>query len=211
MLKTITKRVARVPAERPGDLENLPSMPARQVRSRLLKYLRPYRRRMALTILIYMTCVTISQLYPFIDRILIDQHIAVNRIDQTFFLLVAGAAVLHAINYFGFGLRSISIVRISQDLLFDLRSQLFYHVEHLSFNFHESWPVGKTMSRFLSDISTLNDFLTNQMAALFNDATSAVIVIILMFIIDPGLAFIALVTLPVLFGLAAYLRPRIHK
>src|SRR5689334_18047043 len=140
MLKTITKRVPR--AETPGNVENLPVMPTGQVLRRLFGYLRPYRRRMILTIMVYMTCVTISQLYPFIDRILIDQHIAVNRMDQAFFMLVVGAAVLHAINYFGLGIRSMSIAKISQDLLFDLRSQLFYHVQHLSFNFHEAWPVG---------------------------------------------------------------------
>lgn len=209
MLKVIAKR-ARRSADSKID-SDLPQMPTGQVLKRLFTYLRPYRRRMALTILVYMMCVTIAQLYPFIDRILLDDYIAKNNIDQTFYMIVAAAVVLHIINYGGFMLRSLSIVGISQDLLFDLRSQLFYHVEHLSFNFHEVWPVGKTMSRFLSDISTLNNFLTNQLAALFHDATSAVIVIILMFVIDPGLALVALATLPVLLIAALYVRPRIHQ
>jgi ATP-binding cassette subfamily B protein len=195
-----------------SDIDSdLPQMPAMQVLKRLFKYLRPYRRRMFLTIMVYMVCVTIGQLYPFIDRILIDNYISQGFIDQTFYMIIAAAVVLHIFNYAGFMVRSLSIVRVSQDLLFDLRSQLFYHVEHLSFNFHEAWPVGKTMSRFLSDVSTLNDFLTNQLAALFNDATSAVIVVILMFVIDPGLALIALATLPVLLIAALYVRPRIHQ
>jgi ATP-binding cassette subfamily B protein len=208
MLKAITKRTPDRTANIDSDL---PQMPQRQVLGRLFRYLRPYRRRMALTLSIYVVCVTISQLYPFIDRILIDNYIAVGIINSSFYMIVVAAAVLHIINYSGVMVRSLSIVRISQSLLFDLRSQLFYHIEHLSFNFHENWPVGKTMSRFLSDISTLNDFLTNQLAALVNDATSAVIVVILMFVIDPGLAAVALATLPVLAGVALYLRPRIHK
>ncbi len=209
MLKVIAKR-ARRPVDSKID-SDLPQMPTGHVLKRLFTYLRPYRRRMVLTILVYMMCVTIAQLYPFIDRILLDDYIAKSNIDQTFYMIVAAAVVLHIINYGGFMVRSLSIVGISQDLLFDLRSQLFYHVEHLSFNFHEVWPVGKTMSRFLSDISTLNNFLTNQLAALFHDATSAVIVIILMFVIDPGLALVALATLPVLLVAALYVRPRIHQ
>jgi ATP-binding cassette subfamily B protein len=212
MLKVLNRRARATGVPAPNtNTENLPQIPMREILPRLFAYLRPYRRRMAFTILIYMMCVTIAQLYPFIDRTLIDQYIAVRYIDQSFYVLIGGAVVLHIINYSGFMLRSLSIVRISQSLLFDLRSQLFHHVQHLSFNFHEAWPVGKTMSRFLSDISTINDFLTNQVAMLFHDATSAVIVIVLMFIIEPGLAFVALVTLPVLVGVAAYLRPRIHK
>ena len=206
MLKAIVKRPANVNID-----SDLPQMPAGQVLKRLFKYLRPYRRRMMTTIVVYMVCVTIAQLYPFIDRILLDNYIAQSYIDQSFYVIVAVAVVLHIINYGGFMIRSLSIVGISQDLLFDLRSQLFRHVEHLSFNFHEAWPVGKTMSRFLSDVSTLNDFLTNQLAALFHDATSALIVVVLMFVIDPGLALVALVTLPVLLGAALYLRSRIHQ
>jgi ATP-binding cassette subfamily B protein len=209
MLKVIAKR-ARRPVDSKID-SDLPQMPTGEVLKRLFTYLHPYRRRMVSTILVYMMCVTIAQLYPFIDRILLDDYIAKSNIDRTFYMIVAVAVVLHIINYAGFMVRSLSIVGISQDLLFDLRSQLFYHVEHLSFNFHEVWPVGKTMSRFLSDISTLNDFLTNQLAALFHDATSAVIVVILMFVIDPGLALVALATLPVLLIAAMYVRPRIHQ
>jgi ATP-binding cassette subfamily B protein len=209
MLKVIPKRRQRqVDSKIDSDL---PQMPTGQVLKRLFKYLRPYRRRMVATIFVYMICVTVFQLYPFIDRILLDDYISQGTINQTFYMIVGVAVILHIINYAGFMVRSLSIVGISQDLLFDLRSQLFYHVEHLSFNFHEVWPVGKTMSRFLSDISTLNNFLTNQLAALFHDATSAVIVVILMFVIDPGLALVALATLPVLLIAALYVRPRIHQ
>lgn len=205
MLKTITKRAA---IERKPD--DPPPLPANYVLGRLFGYLRPYRVRMAWTVLIYVVCVVIAQLYPYIDRILLDDYITVRRMDQSFFIIVGIAIALHAVNMTGFMARSLSIVRISQDLLFDLRRQLFHHVQHLSFNFHESWPVGKTMSRFLSDVSTLNDFLTNQVANVFHDATSAVVVIALMFLIDPGLAAVALVTLPILAVAALYLRPLIH-
>ncbi len=212
MLRTIRKPGVTTPQQnKPNEKKvELSTTPARQVLARLFTYLSPYRRRMLLTIVTYMMCVTIAQFYPFIDRILIDQYIALKVIDQGFYLVIVVAVVLHVINMIGFGVRSVSITHISQDLLFDLRSQLFRHVEHLSFNFHELWPVGKTMSRFLSDVSTLNDFLTNQIATVFHDATSAVIIVILMFIIDPGMALVALVTLPILVIAAAVLRPRIH-
>ena len=208
MQKAISGRVPERPASIDSDL---PQMPTREVVSRLFGYLRPYRGRMLLTLAIYVVCVTVSQLYPFIDRSLIDNYISVGVINQSFYVLVGIAVVLHIFVYSGVMARSLSIVRISQNLLFDLRSQLFYHVEHLSFNFHEVWPVGKTMSRFLSDVSTLNDFLTNQLASLSNDATSAVIVVLMMFLINPGMAAVALATLPVLLGVALFLRPRIHK
>ncbi len=187
-----------------------PPLPPRQTLGRLFRYLRPYRGRMIVTISIYMACVTIANLYPFIDRILIDQYIAVGVINREFFMIALLGAVLHAFNYLGFAVRTLSIVRISQDVLFDIRRELFHHIERLSFNFYESWPVGKIMARFQSDVTTLNDFLTNQIASISHDFMSAVVAITLMFVIDAELALVALCTLPVLFFAAAYLRPRMH-
>lgn len=197
-------------ASRPVDPDAPPPQPALKTLRRLFRYLGPYKWRMAGTVGLYMVCVAIAQIYPFIDRMLIDQHIAAGRIDSEFYLLVAIAVILHLINYAGFAARTLSIVRISQRVLFDLRRELFRHVERLSFNFFESWPVGKIMARFQSDVTTLNEFLTNQLASIFHDAMSAVVVIAFMLAIDAGLAVVALLTLPALVGAALYLRPRMH-
>lgn len=205
MLRGMTQR-----ASRPVDPDAPPPQPALKTLRRLFRYLGPYKWRMAGTVGLYMVCVAIAQIYPFIDRMLIDQHIAAGRIDSEFYLLVAIAVILHLINYAGFAARTLSIVRISQRVLFDLRRELFRHVERLSFNFFESWPVGKIMARFQSDVTTLNEFLTNQLASIFHDAMSAVVVIAFMLAIDAGLAVVALLTLPALVGAALYLRPRMH-
>ncbi len=205
MLRGMTQR-----ARRATDADAPPPQPALKTLRRLFRYLGPYKWRMTGTISLYMLCVAIAQMYPFIDRVLIDQHIAVKRIDGEFYLLALVAVILHAVNYAGFGARTLSIVRISQRVLFDIRRQLFHHIQRLSFNFFESWPVGKIMARFQSDVTTLNDFLTNQVASIFHDAMSAVVVIAFMLAIDAGLAVVALLTLPALVGAALYLRPRMH-
>ncbi len=184
--------------------------PMRQTLARLFTYLRPYRRRMIVTLSIYVICVTISQLYPFIDRKLIDEHIAINNPDGFYPLLVLATAA-HAFNWFGVLIRSLLIQRISLGILVDLRRQLFHHVVELSFTFHEREPVGKTMTRFIGDANTINDFLTNQMASVVNDVMSGIVVIALMFAINPVLTVISLFMLPVLTLLGLYMRPRLYN
>jgi ATP-binding cassette, subfamily B, multidrug efflux pump len=186
------------------------SVPMRQTLARLFTYLRPYRRRMLFTLLIYAVCVTITQLYPYIDRILIDEHIAVNN-REGFLPLLALAAIVHLLNWSGVLVRSMSIQRISLHILGDLRRQLFHHVAGLSFRFHEKEPVGKTMTRFIGDANTLNDFLTNQIANVVNDLMSGVIVVALMFAINPVLTLIALFMLPILTMIGFYMRPRLYQ
>ena len=138
MLRSIVKPINIPDAEE--------RMPMGQGLKRLLQYLRPYRRRMAFTLTIYVICVTLSQLYPYVDRILIDDHIAVKK-TEGFLPLLALAAVMHGLVWLGVLARSMLIQRISLSILADLRRQLFDHVVHLSFNFHEREPVGKTMTQ----------------------------------------------------------------
>jgi ATP-binding cassette subfamily B protein len=196
---------------KPVDLTDVESAPPmRQTLARLFTYLRPYRRRMFWTLSIYVVCVTITQLYPFIDRILIDDHIAVGNRDG-FLPLLALAGVLHALAWVGVLIRSLLIQRISLGILVDLRRQLFHHVVELSFTFHEREPVGKTMTRFIGDANTLNDFLTNQMANVVNDVMSGIIVLALMFAINPVLTLIALFMLPILSLIGLYMRPRLYN
>ena len=184
--------------------------PMRQTLARLFRYLRPYRRRMLFTLSIYAVCVTITQLYPFIDRILIDDHIAVNNPDGFLPLLIL-AVLAHALNWSGVLARSLLIQRTSLSILVDLRRQLFQYVVALPFKFHEREPVGKTMTRFIGDANTLNDFLTNQLANVVNDIMSGLIVLALMFAINPTLTLIALFMLPILTVIGLFMRPRLYN
>lgn len=194
------------PIQKPED-ETLP--PMGKTLTRLLAYLRPYRGQMAIALSIYVFCVIVTQLYPYIDRILIDDYIAVgNR--EGFLPLLGLAALAHALSWGGVLIRSLLMQRISLNILGDLRRQLFHHVTGLSFKFHENEPVGKTMTRFIGDANTLNDFLTNQIANVVNDLLSGIIVIALMFAINPALTLIALFMLPILTVIGLYMRPRLY-
>ncbi len=190
--------------------EDAPPPPQSGTLVRLFSYLRPYRGRMIFTLMLYVICVTITQLYPFIDRKLIDEHIAVNNPDG-FLPLLAIAAIAHALNWGGVLVRSLLIQRVSWNILVDLRRQLIEHVVGLSFKFHEKEPVGKTMTRFIGDANKVNDFLTNQLANVVNDVMSGIIVIALMFAINPMLTLIALFMLPILAVIGIYMRPRLYE
>ena len=163
MLRSIVKPIqprADIGAEAGANAEP-PSAPARETLGRLFTYLRPYRTRFIITICIYLTCITVAQFYPFIrpypDR---PAHCREKDgwVSARFWLI---AVVAHLLNQFGVMIRSLIMSRISLSILTDLRRELMAHVSHLSFKFHETEPVGKTMTRFIGDANTLNDFLTS--------------------------------------------------
>jgi ATP-binding cassette subfamily B protein len=213
MLRALLKPIR--PRRDIADIENegvadLPPPPALKTLKRLFTYLWPYRRRFIAAILIYIVGISLAQAYPFIDRILIDDYIAKKNYDG-FLPMLLLALLLHAINYGGVMLRALLLTRVSLNILLDMRRQLMQHVAHLSFNFHETEPVGKTLTRFVGDANTLNDFLTNQMASLAHDIMSGIVVIALMLAINPLLTVIALFMLPVLVLIGFFMRPRLYN
>ncbi|MCX6018115.1 MAG: ABC transporter ATP-binding protein [Chloroflexi bacterium] len=209
MLRRLIKPIYRR-SDAYEDGSATPPPPSKNTMRRLFTYLKPYRRRFAFSLSIYIFCIVISQFYPYIDRILIDDHIA-KRNPNGFLPLLIAAAIAHAAVWIGVLVRSITMSRISLNILVDLRRELFHHVARLSFNFHEKEPVGKTMTRFIGDASTLNDFLTNQMANVVHDVMAGIMVIILMLAINPTLTLIALFMLPILTLIGIYMRPRLHE
>lgn len=126
-----------------------------------------------------------------------------------FLPILALAAVMHAFVWLGVLARSTSIQRISLSILADLRRQLFDHVVRLSFNFHER-AGGQDDDAVIGDANTLNDFLTNQIASVVNDVMSGIIVLALMFAINPTLTVISLFMLPILTIIGVYMRPRLY-
>ena len=211
MLRRLVKPIHRRPdAFEDPEAPAAPLPPTGGTLRRLFTYLRPYRGRFFFALSIYIFCIVISQFYPYIDRILIDEHIAKKNTDGFLPLLLAAAGA-HAAVWVGVLVRSMFMARISLNILVDLRRELFHHVARLSFNFHEREPVGKTMTRFIGDASTLNDFLTNQMANVAHDVMAGVMVIILMLAINPMLTLIALFMLPILTLIGIYMRPRLHE
>jgi ATP-binding cassette, subfamily B, multidrug efflux pump len=203
MLRRLVKPIAR-PSDAP------PPTPQRDTLRRMFEYLKPHRKRFFGALAIYIACIVVSQFYPYLDRILIDEHIAKKSPDG-FLPLLGLAAIAHAAVWAGVLARSMLMSRISLDILVYMRRQLFDHVARLSFNFHEKEPVGKTMTRFIGDANTLNDFLTNQMANVVHDVMAGVMVITLMFLINPALTAIALFMLPILTVIGIYMRPRLHS
>lgn len=183
--------------------------PGGQVLRRLFGYLSPYRGRWLIALAIFIGCVFLFNLYPYVDRILIDEYIAKGRRDGFEAMLLIALGV-HVLNHVGFGLRNILIGRTNQAILYDLRVELFTHLQRLSFSFFERVPVGSIMTRFISDLTTLNDFLAWQMALLIHDVALGMFCVLMMFLIDWHLALAALATLPVLVVLAVVLRPRIR-
>lgn len=167
---------------------------ARLIR-RLWSFVRPYRGRvyLALLLLIGESLATIAP--PYIAQRVIDGPLAARQPGGVW--LYFWLYVLASVASFGFRYaQSLIMQTVGQNVMVDLRMRLFAHVQRMSLSFFDRNPVGSLMTRLTNDVEALNEFLTQAMVSLFTDLAVLAAIIITMFVLDWRLALIGVAVLP---------------
>ncbi|MCL6591565.1 MAG: ABC transporter ATP-binding protein/permease [Firmicutes bacterium] len=177
---------------------------------RVLAYLAPYRRQVAVTALLALLAIGAALALPYILKIGIDQYIAkkdpggVIRVA----LLYLGVAV---VQYWGARWQGLLMVRIGQRAIFDLRRDLFQQTQSLSLNFFDRQKSGRIMLRITNDISALEELLSSGVSTAFADSVTLVGLLGVMLWLDWRMTLIICVTLPLIIWVAVFLRNRMLK
>ena len=178
----------------------------RAVVREMLTYLRPYRRRMLLAILLMLAVTALTLLAPYLIKIAIDDYIATRNTDG-----LAEVAIWAALTFLGlFGASAIQqyiLGWVGQRVLADLREDLFRHLQRLPLSYHDNHIVGVTVSRVINDVAVINDLLTQGLISLIGDLLLLVGTIVVMLTMSPRLAVLTFSVLP-LMVVATYLFSR---
>lgn len=164
---------------------------------RLAKYLKPYRKRVAIvlsTILLGNVAVILG---PYLTKLAIDQAIPHHNFAQLS-ILSAVFIVTLLIAFACLRYRIYAITEIGQDLLLDMRTDIFTHLQVLPFSYFDSRPHGKILIRVVNYINTLSDLLSNGLINLISDMISLVVTLIFMFAINWKLTLYSMILIPVL-------------
>ena len=162
---------------------------------RLLRYVRPYRAAVVSAIALLLLTSLASLVGPYLVRIAIDEHIAPRRPEGLGLVVLVYLAALVA----QFGLRyaqSYVMQRVGQQAMYDLRMELFAHLQRLSISFFTRQPVGRLVTRITNDIDALNEVITQGVVAVFGDLVTLVGIVAILVWLDWRLAMATLVVLP---------------
>jgi ABC-type multidrug transport system fused ATPase/permease subunit len=182
-------------------------MPVR--RSRRLRVLgellRPYRGRAALALLAILVATAASLAPPYLAGRAVDDVVQTQDTDVLHRVIIAIVIAL-AIGWIASWARTYLIGSIAQRALRDLRVKLFSHVESLSISFFDSHRSGSVISRMTNDVEAVNQLVTGGIDALIADAFVIVGTLVVLFLLDPELALVALVAMPLVAVGAWYYR-----
>jgi len=164
---------------------------------RLLAYLHPYRRRMALAFAFMLVESGLTLLIPYLLKVAIDQYIAQG--DAAGLSRVAGlsAAAFTGAFLAASGQRYL-LSWVGQRLLATLRGDLFRHLQDLSLGYHDTHIVGVTLSRVINDVAVINELLSQGLVTLLGDALVLGGIVVVMVSMSPRLALLAFGVLPLM-------------
>ena len=163
----------------------------------VFKYVRKYWWELLLTIIVIAIGVLSSTVVPYIMKIVFDDAI-VNENYQLLYTCGAALALMVLINILVSRFRMKHLIKVGQSIIFDIRTDLFAHIQKLPFVFFDTRPHGKILIRVTNYINSLAEFFSNTIANAVLDVLSLVAVVSFMFAINVKLTLVALCGIPVL-------------
>lgn len=172
------------------------------------KYIVPYKNKLILAILVMILIIVLDLIGPMITKnILVELEIkkdpitnamiAIN-INNVFILSTVYIITIVAHSIFIY-INAMLLQRIGQSVIYDLRMQVFEHIDSLSVNQLNEIPVGSLVTRLTSDTNALCDLFTNTIVNMLKNFLFLIGVVIFMFVINWTLALVISIYIPIIF------------
>jgi ATP-binding cassette, subfamily B, multidrug efflux pump len=176
---------------------------------RLVTYLRPYKWQVGIALGSILLKVGADVLGPYLTHVVIDRYLAPVpglRTPLDFMLSSKPLVGIAQIAALGVGLLTFSFLLeylqtyfmqwAGQMVMFDLRSQIFRHLQHMHIGFYDKNPVGRLVTRVTSDVDALNEMFTSGVVSIFEDVFVLAGIVWLMLRMNRNLALITFAVLP---------------
>jgi ABC-type multidrug transport system fused ATPase/permease subunit len=171
----------------------------------LLALLRPYRRRVVLTLGALLVGTAASLAPPLLARTAIDSGIAKH--DTTVLALTVVAFLVSALLVWGMTYAQTYLVGwVGQRALADLRIRIFTHLQSLPVGFYESRPAGVLISRMTNDVEALDSLVTDSVVTLFQAGLTLMGTVVILLYLDVQLALLTFCIFPLLAGGSLWFR-----
>ncbi len=173
--------------ETPFDIHHL---------KRALVYCKKYKWKIFGSLFLSAIAAVIGLFAPMISQYAIDNSIPNGDIPQL--LLLGGLFLLSIVTSVVLSvIRSRTMTKVGQDIVFDIRTDLFEHLQRLSFEYYDSRPHGKILTRVINYINSIADLMTNGLINFVLEIFNLIFIIIFMFIMCWQLALVILAGLPI--------------
>ena len=177
---------------------------------RLLGYLRPYKLQVAIALAAIIASSVLQLAQPWLMKVVIDRYIATGNFDGLNLIALGFLGILlvsFALEY----IQTWTLQMTGQRIMFDMRMQIYGHLQRVDLQFYDRNPVGRLMTRVTSDVDVLNDMFTAGVVSVFGDIFTLAGIMIVLVVMDWRLALIAFSVLPLIVLVTQWFRRNVRE
>ncbi len=174
--------------EEPFDIKHL---------LRASSYIKRYSKKMLLAFIFSAIGGATALIAPIITRKALDEVIPAKDINS---LIILGIllVIIFALSVLFTTIRSRIMVKVSQDIIYDIRKDLFAHMQRLSFQYYDERPHGKILIRVVNYVNSVSEMLSNGLINIILEVINLVFIIVFMLAVDVELSLVVLCGVPIL-------------
>ena len=177
---------------------------------RLIGYLRPYWRAVAVALVALTVGAVTALAQPYVMKVAIDHHIATRDLEglpRLAALYVLVLVVAFAAEY----TQTWTMQLTGQRIMFDMRMAIYRHLQRLDVRYYDRNPVGRLMTRVTSDVDVLNELFTSGVVTIFGDVLTLLGIMGLMLSMNWRLALVAFAVLPLIALVTQWFRTHVRE
>ena len=177
---------------------------------RLLRYLRPYKAQVAVALAAIISGSVLQLAQPYLMKLAIDRYIAtrdfggVDRIAIAYFFILIASFALEYV-------QTWMLQMTGQRIMYDMRLQIYEHLQRIDLQFYDRNPVGRLMTRVTTDVDVLNDMFTAGVVSIFGDVFTLVGIMIVLVTMDWRLALVTFAVLPLIVLVTQWFRRNVRE
>ena len=177
---------------------------------RLIAYLRPYAASVSVAFVAITLGAAMALAQPYLMKLAIDQHITTG--DSEGLTELAGLYVVVLVLAFVAEYTQTWTMQLTgQRIMFDLRMEIYGHLQRLDVRYYDRNPVGRLMTRVTSDVDVLNDLFTSGVVTIFGDIFTLLGIMGVMLWMNWRLALVAFAVLPLIALVTQWFRRNVRE
>lgn len=177
---------------------------------RLLRYIKPYRAAAILAFLYILASSALSILPPWLTKVAIDRYIRPSNLAGL--NAVAALYILALLGTFVFSYGQTWVLNVmGQKIMYDLRMEIFRHLQQLDVAFFDKNPVGRLMTRVTTDVDALNELFTSGVISVFGDVLTLAGIVAVLFVLNYQLALAIFSVIPLLFLVSILFKIKVRE
>ncbi len=172
---------------------------------RLITYLKPHKKYVALALVLILFESGLEVIFPWLTKISIDRYMAVGNLNGL--AVIAGVYVLLLfIRFVSASAETYVLQNTGQNIMYDMRMQTFRHLHTLPVSFFDKNPVGRLITRVVTDVDVLNDMFSAGIVSIFGDIFTLLGILIAIMALNWRLGLVTMSVIPLIFVTTAIFR-----